>query len=124
MYLEKLDISNDNLTGTLAPLGKLKSLMEVNVSNNLFTWPIPESLIKLPHSSVSSFLGNPSLCVDCSSSGSLNCFGKGYLKPCHHHSSIKIYDLHTLKIFILSSIIVFILKNNNYSIKLSILKFY
>ncbi|GJS00245.1 receptor-like protein kinase [Tanacetum coccineum] len=60
--LEQLDVSHNHLTGTLASLAELRALTQVNISYNLFTGQIPASLL---NSSFNSFVGNPSLCVDC-----------------------------------------------------------
>ncbi|KAJ0007822.1 hypothetical protein Pint_30494 [Pistacia integerrima] len=93
--LVQVEFTNNKFTGEIPPnLCFGKQLRVLNMGLNQFhgripsdVGPIPESLIKLPDSSPSSFLGNPSLCVNCLSSGSLTCFGNSYLKPCYHHSS-------------------------------------
>ncbi|KAI3857321.1 hypothetical protein MKX03_028981 [Papaver bracteatum] len=71
--LQRLDLSLNNLTGSLSLLGKLHSLIDVNVSYNQFTGPIPETLLKLPNSSSSSFLGNAGLCVSCHPDNGFGC---------------------------------------------------
>ncbi|XP_010242315.1 PREDICTED: receptor-like protein kinase [Nelumbo nucifera] len=68
-----LDISHNNLSGSLEVLDALRSLMDVNVSYNLFTGPVPNTLIKLLKYSPSSFLGNPGICVPCLLGDGSNC---------------------------------------------------
>ena len=83
LKLVKLDISHNNLTGTLAVLDGMNSL--VNVSYNHFTGPLPATLMKLVNSPSSSFFGNPSLCVKCIPSGASSggtCPVNSYLNPC------------------------------------------
>ncbi|KAF6138532.1 hypothetical protein GIB67_022566 [Kingdonia uniflora] len=58
--LRSLDISINYLTGSLAPLGEMSSLYEVNVSYNLFNGTVPAALVKFANSS---FLVNPYLCI-------------------------------------------------------------
>ena len=60
--LQSLDISLNNLTGSIDALEGLVSLTEVNISYNLFDGSVPTGLIKLLNSSQSSFMGDL-LCV-------------------------------------------------------------
>jgi Leucine-rich repeat (LRR) protein len=85
--LEQLQLSNNNLTGTLAPLDKIHSLVQVDISYNHFSGPIPETLMNLLNSSPSSFWGNPDLCVSCLPSGGLTCTKNRSIKPCDSQSS-------------------------------------
>ncbi|TYI04306.1 hypothetical protein ES332_A10G008200v1 [Gossypium tomentosum] len=81
--LVRLDLSNNNLTGTLTVLDGMDSLVEVNVSYNHFTGPIPTTMMRFMNLSSSSFLGNPGLCIDCLSSGEETCPTRNYLNPCN-----------------------------------------
>ncbi|KAE8728709.1 hypothetical protein F3Y22_tig00004111pilonHSYRG00116 [Hibiscus syriacus] len=63
--LVQLDISINNLTGTLTVLDGMDSLVEVNISYNHFTGPKPGTIMHFMNSSPSSFLGNPGLCINC-----------------------------------------------------------
>lgn len=87
--LLRMDISHNNLSGTLTALDEIHSFVEVNISYNHFTGPVPQTLMKFLDSSPSSFLGNPSLCVSCLPSDGLTCTGNGNFGPCDHQSSIK-----------------------------------
>ncbi|KDP34452.1 hypothetical protein JCGZ_11923 [Jatropha curcas] len=87
--LEQLDISNNNLAGTLNVLGDIHTLVLVNVSYNLFTGPIPDTLMAFLNSSPSSFVGNTGLCVNCAPSGSFTCAGNGNLRSCASRLSNK-----------------------------------
>lgn len=80
--LQQLDVSHNNLSGSLATLGKMPSLVEVDVSYNLFSGPIPPALMNLFNKSSSSFLGNSALCVDCSHVTYSDCTARRYIKPC------------------------------------------
>ncbi|KAI4333525.1 hypothetical protein L6164_018317 [Bauhinia variegata] len=80
--LQRLDLSLNNLTGSIEVLGKLSSLIEVNISYNFFDGAVPDKLVTLLNSSPSSFLGNPDLCVSCLSSDSSSCPENSNLKPC------------------------------------------
>ncbi|KAK4269560.1 hypothetical protein QN277_022701 [Acacia crassicarpa] len=80
--LLSLDLSQNNLSGSIGVLAELYSLLKVNVSYNSFDGPVPETLMKLLNSDPSSFSGNPGLCVSCSSSNRLNCNQSSHLKPC------------------------------------------
>ncbi|VVA98174.1 unnamed protein product [Arabis nemorensis] len=62
--LDRLNISNNKLTGSLLVPQRFRSLLQVDVLNNQLTWPIPEKLI----SDMSMFSGNPDLCIQASSS--------------------------------------------------------
>ncbi|XP_074296523.1 leucine-rich repeat receptor-like protein kinase PEPR1 [Silene latifolia] len=70
--LQRLDVSQNNLSGSLSSLGNLHSLIEINVSYNHFSGPIPPTLLGLLGSSPSSFLGNSELCAKAST----------YIRPC------------------------------------------
>lgn len=63
--LQILDISVNNLTGSLAPVSDLLSLLELKVSYNSFSGQIPQALMKFLSSAPSSFSGNPGLCIPC-----------------------------------------------------------
>ncbi|MED6109976.1 hypothetical protein PIB30_038591 [Stylosanthes scabra] len=84
--LSSLDLSSNNLTGSIDVLGEL-SLINLNVSYNFFYGPVPETLMKFLNSSPSSFLGNPYLCVSFSPSHSPNSTQAHYLKPCVYKST-------------------------------------
>ncbi|GAU14516.1 hypothetical protein TSUD_250580 [Trifolium subterraneum] len=56
--LQSLDISLNNLSGSIHALEDLGSLIEVNISYNLFNGSVPIGLVKLLNSSPSSFTGN------------------------------------------------------------------
>ncbi|PPD85210.1 hypothetical protein GOBAR_DD17870 [Gossypium barbadense] len=81
--LVRLDLSNNNLTGTLTVLDGMDSLVEVNVSYNHFSGPIPTTMMRFVNLSPSSFLGNPGLCIYCLSSGEETCPTSNYLNPCN-----------------------------------------
>ncbi|KAI4333524.1 hypothetical protein L6164_018316 [Bauhinia variegata] len=85
--LQRLDLSFNNLTGSIEVLGKLSSLIEVNISYNSFDGAVPDTLVTLLNSSPSSFLGNPDLCVSCSSSGGSSCTENSNLKLCDTNSA-------------------------------------
>ncbi|MED6168307.1 hypothetical protein PIB30_010640 [Stylosanthes scabra] len=84
--LSILDLSSNNLTGSIDVLGEL-SLINLNVSYNFLYGPVPETLMKFLNSSPSSFLGNPYLCVSFSPSHSSNSTQASYLKPCVYKST-------------------------------------
>ncbi|XP_020676577.2 uncharacterized protein LOC110095391 [Dendrobium catenatum] len=73
-----LDLSLNNLSGSLEPLGGLSSLIYVNVSFNQFAGPVPERLRKFLQTWPSSFIGNADLCDSCSP-----CLNQTILKPCN-----------------------------------------
>ncbi|XP_012568642.1 uncharacterized protein [Cicer arietinum] len=75
--LQSLDISLNNLTGSIDALKSLVSLIEVNVSYNFFNGSVPTDLMKLLNSSPSSFTGNPLLCASC-----LDCIITSYVNVC------------------------------------------
>ncbi|XP_045833546.1 receptor-like protein kinase isoform X2 [Trifolium pratense] len=75
--LQSLDISLNNLSGSIDALEDLVSLIEFNISYNLFNGSVPKFLMKLLYSSPSSFMGNPLLCVSC-----LSCIKTSYIYPC------------------------------------------
>ncbi|KAI3961489.1 hypothetical protein MKX01_001225 [Papaver californicum] len=85
--LQRLDLSLNNLTGSLSLLSKLHSLIEVNVSYNHFTGPIPETLLKLPNSSSSSFPGNTGLCVSCHPEDAFGCTKFMNFSVCNQRSN-------------------------------------
>ncbi|KAF6138529.1 hypothetical protein GIB67_022563 [Kingdonia uniflora] len=94
--LQRLDISCNNLTGSLEPLiglallGGIHSLLELNVSYNRFYGSVPEELMRF-FSYPSSFVGNSDICVPYNSSGDIN------LPSCEHHLvSSKSKDVTTL----------------------------
>ncbi|WJX75016.1 hypothetical protein P8452_58598 [Trifolium repens] len=80
--LQMLDLSQNNLTGSIQVLDELPSLVQINISYNYFQGLIPKSLMKLLNSPFSSFLGNPGLCISCSPSDGLVCPKSSHLKPC------------------------------------------
>nr|XP_048319297.1 receptor-like protein kinase isoform X2 [Ziziphus jujuba var. spinosa] len=82
IHIERLYISDNNLTGSLTVLGNIPWLIEINVSNNNFSGPVPETLLHLLESSPSSFMGNPSLCVSCPLSRRSSCTANSMFKPC------------------------------------------
>uniref|UniRef100_A0A0D9X8E9 non-specific serine/threonine protein kinase n=1 Tax=Leersia perrieri TaxID=77586 RepID=A0A0D9X8E9_9ORYZ len=79
--LQSLDLSFNNLTGGLGSLGKLQFLYFLNVSYNMFNGPVPKNLVRFLNSTLSSFSGNPDLCMACNDSNS-SCTGANVLKPC------------------------------------------
>ncbi|KAK1362728.1 Protein kinase domain-containing protein [Heracleum sosnowskyi] len=82
LTLEILDVSSNNLTGTLDALSSLRSLINVNVSYNLFTGAVPTTLMKLLSSSPSSFMGNLGLCANCLPTDGLTCNISRNFRPC------------------------------------------
>ncbi|KAL9274218.1 Receptor-like protein [Drosera capensis] len=90
--LQKLDVSSNNLSGSLTALDSMTSLLELNVSYNLFAGPIPPLLMKLLNLSSQSLLGNPGLCVLCPPPGGLPCIPNTSLKLC----DLRIGDHHSL----------------------------
>ncbi|KAJ1410556.1 Serine/threonine-protein kinase, active site [Sesbania bispinosa] len=92
--LQSLDVSLNNLTGSIDVLGELLSLIEVNISYNNFNGSVPKNLMKLLNSSPSSFLGNSHICINCSPLDGLNCTKASHLEPCsnefidHNHKRI------------------------------------
>lgn len=80
--LQVLDLSQNNLTGSIQVLDELPSLLQINISYNSFQGPIPNMLMKLLNSPMSSFLGNSGLCIRCSPSNSLVCTESSHLKRC------------------------------------------
>ncbi|KAK7306677.1 hypothetical protein VNO77_44629 [Canavalia gladiata] len=80
--LQSLDVSLNNLTGSIDVLDELPSLLEVNISYNSFIGPVPKKLMKFLNSSPSSFAGNSHVCVSCSYVDGLTCINNSYLKPC------------------------------------------
>ncbi|KAF7843147.1 receptor-like protein kinase [Senna tora] len=96
--LLSLDVSLNNLTGSVYVLNELSSLIEVNISYNSFAGPVPARLMQYLNSSMSSFLGNPGLCIDCSLSKGLSCAEIETLKLCGHHKSTNKNGLSIVKI--------------------------
>jgi tRNA A-37 threonylcarbamoyl transferase component Bud32 len=87
IVLQKLDLSHNNLTGTLNALDGMTSLIEVDVSYNSFTGPVPETLMNLLNSSSFYFSSNPSLCVSYLPSCGFTCAGINDFKLCNSQSS-------------------------------------
>ncbi|XP_028772045.1 receptor-like protein kinase [Neltuma alba] len=85
--LQILDISLNNLTGSIHVLGDLSSLTEVNISHNSFVGALPEWNIQHLNLLPSSFIGNPGLCVRCSTSNASTCKKPSFLKPCVSEST-------------------------------------
>ncbi|KAI9073050.1 hypothetical protein K1719_044970 [Acacia pycnantha] len=85
--LQSLDISLNNLTRVIHVLGELPSLIEVNLSYNSFFGPLPEWRIQHMNLSLSSVMGNPGLCVYCSTSNGSSCLNSSLLKPCDFEST-------------------------------------
>ncbi|PIA57182.1 hypothetical protein AQUCO_00600131v1, partial [Aquilegia coerulea] len=111
IMLQRLDISQNNLIGSLAPLDKLTSLVEVNVSYNRFEGPIPTTLLKFLNSSSSSFWGNQGLCFPCQSRGGLSCSDDDGLSPCEQLSSQPKRGISTAIIVIIAvgSLVLFVI---------------
>ncbi|XP_050381921.1 receptor-like protein kinase isoform X2 [Argentina anserina] len=87
IMLQQLDLSHNNLTGSLRVLDGMKSLIEVNVSFNSFTGAVPVTLMNLLNSSSFSFSSNPSLCVSYLPSCGFTCAGNNTIKLCNSPSS-------------------------------------
>ncbi|KAK7300359.1 hypothetical protein RJT34_11203 [Clitoria ternatea] len=100
--LQSLDVSLNNLTGSIDVLESLVSLIEVNISYNIFHGPVPKALMKLLNSSPSSFMGNPLLCVSCSPSDDLGCIKTMHVKACVYkstnHKSISKFEIVMIEI--------------------------
>ncbi|KAE9585662.1 putative protein kinase RLK-Pelle-LRR-XI-1 family [Lupinus albus] len=77
-----LDLSQNNLTGSIEALDDLHSLVEINISYNSFHGPVPNMLMKLLNSPMTSFMGNPGLCINCSPPNGSVCNENSYLKQC------------------------------------------
>jgi tRNA A-37 threonylcarbamoyl transferase component Bud32 len=110
--LQSLDISLNNLSGSIDALEDLVSLIEVNISYNLFNGSVPKVLMKLLYSSPSSFMGNPLLCVSC-----LSCINTSYISPCVHKSTdhkgisnVQIVMIELGSSILISAILVIIIK--------------
>lgn len=84
--LERIDISCNNLSGSLRFLHDIQSLVFINVSYNHFSGPIPSSLLKFRNLSPSPFAGNPGLVVECFA---LNCIGNSHSKSSNYQPSKK-----------------------------------
>ncbi|KAG6395626.1 hypothetical protein SASPL_141749 [Salvia splendens] len=84
--LEQLDISCNNLSGSLEIIGELRSLTEINVSYNSFTGPIQPAVMKFLISSPSSFVGNQDLCIECGRSCEGSNRSSNAFKMCHSQS--------------------------------------
>ncbi|MED6168305.1 hypothetical protein PIB30_010638 [Stylosanthes scabra] len=103
--LQSLDLSLNKLTGNIHALDNLLSLIEINVSYNFFSGPLPEGLFKFLSFSPSSFLGNHDLCANCS----MNCSNTSHLKQCRldkkkNHSGFSTIEI--VMIMLSSSIFV------------------
>ncbi|KAI9073065.1 hypothetical protein K1719_044985 [Acacia pycnantha] len=85
--LQSLDISLNNLTGVIHVLGELPSLIEFNISYNSFSGALPEWSIQHLNISPSSVMGNPGLCVYCSTSSGSSCANSSLLKRCDFEST-------------------------------------
>jgi hypothetical protein len=110
--LQSLDISLNNLSGSIDAFEDLVSLIEVNISYNLFNGSVPKGLIKLLNSSPSSFMGNPLLCVSC-----LSCIKTSYINPCVYKltdhkgiSNVQIVMIELGSSILISAILVIIIK--------------
>nr|AAG52994.1 receptor-like protein kinase INRPK1c [Ipomoea nil] len=95
--LEELDVSHNNLSGTLRVLSTIQSLTFINISHNLFSGPVPPSLTKFLNSSPTSFSGNSDLCINCPADG-LACPESSILRPCNMQSNTGKGGLSTLGI--------------------------
>ncbi|XP_045787320.1 receptor-like protein kinase [Trifolium pratense] len=100
--LQSLDISLNHLTGSIDALGGLVSLIEVNISYNLFNGSVPKFLMKLLYSSPSSFMGNPLLCVSCL----MSCIKTSYINPCVYTDHKGISNVQIVMIELGSSILI------------------
>ncbi|KAI5404403.1 hypothetical protein KIW84_051532 [Lathyrus oleraceus] len=107
--LQMLDLSQNNLTGSIQVLDELPSLFEINISNNYFWGPIPKMLLKLLNYRWSSFLGNPGLCISCSPSSGLVCNGTSYVKPCDNNKAVGLSKIAIVMIALGSSIFAVLL---------------
>ncbi|CAJ2653758.1 unnamed protein product [Trifolium pratense] len=111
--LQSLDISLNNLSGSIDALEDLVSLVEVNISFNHLDGSVPTGLMKLLNSSPSSFMGNPLLCVSC-----LSCIKTDYVNPCIYkstdHKGISKFQIVTIElgtsIFISAVLMLIILR--------------
>uniref|UniRef100_A0ACD6AC86 Uncharacterized protein n=1 Tax=Avena sativa TaxID=4498 RepID=A0ACD6AC86_AVESA len=89
-----LDLSVNNLSGGLSPLGSLRSLNALNLSHNRFSGPVPKNLLQFMNFTPSPFNGNSDLCMSCHD-GDSSCNGSNVLKPCSslrergEHSQVK-----------------------------------
>nr|CAD1825567.1 unnamed protein product [Ananas comosus var. bracteatus] len=100
LKLRNLDLSLNNLTGTVASLADLNSLLALNISYNHFTGPVPEKFLKFLNSSPSSFVGNPGLCISCSS-----CIASSVLERCSSSSSTKGSDKIKIVLIVVGSVL-------------------
>ncbi|XP_058751868.1 receptor-like protein kinase [Vicia villosa] len=82
-----MDLSRNNLTGSIQVLDDLPSLVEISISNNSFQGPVPKMLMKRFNSRLSSFSGNPGLCISCSPSSGFVCNESSYVKPCDNNNN-------------------------------------
>jgi tRNA A-37 threonylcarbamoyl transferase component Bud32 len=112
--LQSLDISLNNLSGSIDALEDLVSLIEVNISYNLFNGSVPKVLMKLLYSSPSSFMGNPLLCVSC-----LSCINTSYINSCVHKSTdhkgisnVQIVMIELGSSILISAVLVMIIKRH------------
>lgn len=86
IMLEQIDISCNNLSGTLRFLHDIQSLVFINVSHNHFSGPIPSTLVKFMNTSPTSFAGNSGLFVNCLA---LNCISDSNSKTATNKRSKK-----------------------------------
>ncbi|THU48544.1 hypothetical protein C4D60_Mb06t00070 [Musa balbisiana] len=104
--LHSLDISLNNLTGSLMPLSDLRSLTYVNVSYNNLTGPVPNNWLKLLELSPSSFMGNPELCISCQAADSTCTNVTSILRPCAASNNSKGLGKIAIVIIVLGSSLV------------------
>ena len=111
--LLSLDLSWNNLTGSIQVLDELSSLSEFNISFNSFEGPVPQQLTTLPNSSLS-FLGNPGLCDS-------NFTVSSYLQPCSTNSkkSKKLSKVEAVMIALGSLVFVVLLLGLEFLIRLT-----
>nr|KYP56764.1 Receptor-like protein kinase [Cajanus cajan] len=102
--LQALDLSQNNLTGSIEILGELFSLLELNISFNSFGGRVPKKLMKLLNSLSpwSSFMGNPGLCISCSASDGLACTENSSIKQCDDNKSTKQKGLSNVQIVMIT----------------------
>ncbi|KAI3767244.1 hypothetical protein L2E82_17333 [Cichorium intybus] len=100
VMLQQLDVSHNHLAGNLASVAELRGLTDLNISYNLFTGSIPAALVKFLNASFYSFLGNPSLCVDCG----LNCDAGRNFRRCAHLNHIGLTKFETAMVVLGSSV--------------------
>lgn len=105
--LELLDVSQNNLSGSLDVLENMASLVEVNVSYNNFSGPIPLNLL---NKSPSSFSGNPALCIDCFHATDTECKAMiRYIRPCVQQNTKSSLDSIHIAIIVLATMLFVLL---------------